>query len=99
MTGVLSGAQTNYVSNVLYAAPGGLAAYQYGNNLARQIAYNKRLRTSGYSDTDNNTAVQLLGVTLSWGTTKNNGNFTERSLCKPGDRDAAVLAFHADVRL
>jgi RHS repeat-associated protein len=89
----LSGAQTNYVSNVLYAPPGGLAAYQYGNNLARQIAYNNRLQTSGYSDTDNNTAVQLIGTTLSWGTKNNNGNLQSAAYVNVGTGTPSSLSF------
>jgi YD repeat-containing protein len=74
-------------------AAGRLSAYQYGNNLARQIAYNSRLQTSTYSDTDNNTAVQLIGATLGWGTTANNGNLLSAAYVNLGTGTPSSLSF------
>ena len=100
VTGVMSGAQTNYVAGVSYAPAGGPTLYQYGNNLWRQISYNNRLQMSGFIDLVNNsTGSELLNVGLTWGTTNNNGNLQSAAYKNGGPGYAGLFDVQRDVQL
>jgi RHS repeat-associated protein len=58
------------VSNISYAAHGGLSSETYGNNLVHQIGYNSRLQPTSI------TLGSALSLSYSYGTTANNGNVT-----------------------
>lgn len=94
LSGNMDGVGISYLSQFTYTPSGGTTQYQRGNNVWRQTAYNSRLQTAGYIDLVNNsTSSELLNVTLSWGTTNNNGNLQQAVYLNGGPGYSQPLEF------
>lgn len=83
-----------YVSNVQYAPQGAPSQFSRGNNLWRQIAYNKPIQVSGYAEQINNQEGQdLLMVALSWRDGNNNGTLNSATYNHGGPGYQQFLTF------
>jgi YD repeat-containing protein len=75
VSGLLSGATTQYVGSTSYAAHGGLSVWTGGDGLARSMGYNARLQTTSLG-----TSSGLISLGLNWAA---NGTLTSQTVTRP----------------
>ena len=94
VTGSISGQQTNYLSQLVYAPQGAPTQYCYGNSLCRQLSYNNRLQLGSTTDMLNNSPSNTLqSVGYNWGTTSNNGTLQGAAMTSGGPGSGQTLSF------
>jgi RHS repeat-associated protein len=97
--GTMSGIVENYVapSSVTYATTGAVTGWTGGDGLARSYGYNPRLETNSVAAS--NQSGQLLGLTLTYSSTNDNGNVQSITMFRPGLGVTASFGYDNENRL
>lgn len=77
-------ASRTYLSSLQYAPFGGVEATRFGNNLWEHSTYNPRLQPVTIGLGTSATDSSIFGLSVSYGTTNNNGNVRSQTLDAPG---------------
>jgi RHS repeat-associated protein len=99
VTGVMGGVVESYVvaGSTTYAPTGAMTGWTGGDGISRSYGYNSRLAIN--SVTASNQSGQLLGLTLTYSSTNDNGNVQSITMSRPGFGATTSFGYDGENRL